>query len=53
MTSALDWPRYGSEFILSKAKETLPYAVEKERRWGKLSSDYRFTRVGRCQHGVL
>jgi len=39
MTSGLDWPCCGSEFILSKAEETLGYAVEKERRRGNLSSD--------------
>jgi hypothetical protein len=49
----LDWPCCGSEFILSKAEETLRYAAEKERRRGKLSSDYWFARVGRCRHRVL
>ena len=53
MTAGLDWPCCGSEFILSKAEETLRYAVEKERRRGKLSSDYWFARVGRCRHRVL
>ena len=52
MTAGLDWPCRGSEFILSKAEETLRYAVEKERRRGKLSSDYWFARVGRCRHRV-
>lgn len=53
MTSGLDWPCCGSEFILSKAEETLRYAVEKERRQGKLSSDYWFARVGPSRHRVL
>jgi hypothetical protein len=53
MNSGLDWPCCGSEFILSKAEETLRYALEKERRRGKLYSDYWFARVGRCRHRVL